>query len=290
MHLPVLEKEVIDSLQVKERETVIDCTMGFGGHAKKLIEKIGSEGKFLGIEYDPENYQRLINSFNGKNIIIVNNSYINLKEICKENDITSADKILIDLGMSSWHIDSSKRGFSFLKDEQLDMRYNPNEGITAKDILNNWKEKDLENILNKYGEEKFSKKISKEMVKERRSKEIRTTSDLIEILKKSIPERFQHSKKHFATRTFQALRIAVNDELNNLEKFLPQALEILNKKGRLAVISFHSLEDRIVKEYFKNQSKHQFKLVVQKPITPTEGEININPRSRSAKLRIIEKL
>lgn len=291
MHIPVLEKEVIEYLQTKEGETVIDCTMGFGGHSTLLLNEIGSKGKLLGIEYDPENYQRLVEKFKEENVIVVNGSYINLKEILKENNISFVDRILIDLGMSSWHIDSSKRGFTFLKDEELDMRYNLNEGISAKEILNNWKEKDLETIFNKYGEERFSKKIAQNIIKKRKEKEIKRVSDLLEILKISIPKRFIHGKKHFATKVFQALRIAVNNELDNLEKFLPQAMEVLNKRGRLAVISFHSLEDRIVKQYFKDQSKHQFiKLVVQKPLVPSEKEINRNPRSRSAKLRIIEKL
>jgi 16S rRNA (cytosine1402-N4)-methyltransferase len=291
MHIPVLEKEVIEQLQTKKGETVVDCTMGFGGHSKLLLNEIGSKGTLIGIEYDPENYERLVEKFKEKNVIIVNTSYANLKKLLKEIEVPSVDRILIDLGMSSWHIDSSGRGFTFLKDEELDMRYNVNEGISAKDILNKWDEKELEDIFNKYGEEQFSKKIAQNIVKRRKDKKIERVSDLLEILKVSIPKRHIHQNRHFATKVFQALRIAANDELSSLEKFLPQAIEALNKGGRLAVISFHSLEDRIVKQFFNNQCKHQFvELVVQKPLVPSEEEINRNPRSRSAKLRIIEKL
>jgi len=193
--------------------------------------------------------------------------------------------------MSSWHLDERGRGFSFLKNESLEMRYNPENSLTAEKIVNYWSKSEIEKILWEYGEEKFSRKIAENIINFRQLKPVKTTFQLVEIIKKAIPSWYQHKKIHFATRTFQALRIAVNDELNNLEKALPQATEILKPGGKIVIISFHSLEDRIVKNFFKNKSeKGELKLLTKKPIRSTKEEIKINPRSRSAKLRAAEKL
>jgi len=218
-------------------------------------------------------------------LILVNDSYVNLAETVRKQRFKPVSGILFDLGFSSWHLEESGRGFSFEKNEPLDMRYNPENPLTAEKIVNNWSEREIEKILREYGEERFTKRIAREIIQERKIKPIKTTFQLVETIKKSTPIWYHHRRIHPATRTFQALRIAVNDELNNLKKALPQAVEILEKDGRLAVISFHSLEDRIVKNFFREN----LKILTKKPIRPSLEEIEINPRSRSAKLRVGQK-
>jgi len=290
MHIPVLQKEVIKYLEPKPNENFIDCTIGEGGHTLAILEKNAPKGKVLGIELDPELYKKLLKS-DFDRLILVNDSFVNLKEITKKVKFRQVSGILFDLGMSSWHLEESGRGFSFLKNESLEMRYNPENSLTAEKIVNYWSKSEIEKILWEYGEEKFSRKIAENIINFRQLKPVKTTFQLVEIIKKAIPSWYQHKKIHFATRTFQALRIAVNDELNNLEKALPQATEILKPGGKIVIISFHSLEDRIVKNFFKNKSeKGELKLLTKKPIRSTKEEIKINPRSRSAKLRAAEKL
>ena len=290
MHIPVLQKEVIKYLVPKPNENFIDCTIGEGGHTLAILEKNAPKGKVLGIELDPELYKKLLKS-DFDRLILVNDSFVNLKEITKKVKFRQVSGILFDLGMSSWHLEESGRGFSFLKNESLEMRYNPENSLTAEKIVNYWSKSEIEKILWEYGEEKFSRKIAENIINFRQLKPVKTTFQLVEIIKKAIPSWYQHKKIHFATRTFQALRIAVNDELNNLEKALPQATEILKPGGKIVIISFHSLEDRIVKNFFKNKSeKGELKLLTKKPIRSTKEEIKINPRSRSAKLRAAEKL
>ncbi|MFA5228527.1 MAG: 16S rRNA (cytosine(1402)-N(4))-methyltransferase RsmH [Candidatus Paceibacterota bacterium] len=273
MHIPVLLKEVID--QIEANKNYIDCTLSFGGHTKEILKKNKPEGKVLGIEIDKEIFEKTIKD---DRLIAINDSYINLKEIIEKNNFKDVSGILLDAGMSSYHIDSSKRGFSFNKDEPLLMNYG--NGISAEEIINEYDENEIERILREYGEEKFSKKIAKKIIEERKRRKIKSTLQLVEIIKRIVPG----SKINPATRTFQALRIEVNQELENLKKVLPQALEVLNSKGKLMIISFHSLEDRIVKNFIKDNQ-----LELNKPIVPGEEEIKINPRSRSAKLRIIVK-
>ena len=289
MHLPVLQKEVIEYLDPKPNENFIDCTFGLGGHALTILEKIGPEGKVLGIELDRELYNQLKEKCSRWNLqqrlILVNDSYSNLKEIVKRENFKKVSGILFDLGFSSWHLAESKRGFSFLRDEILDMRYNPKNPLTAEKILNDWPRQKIEKILREYGEEKFNKRIAKGIVETRKLKSIKTTFQLVAVIKKATPSWYHHRRIHPATRTFQALRIAVNDELNNLKKALPQALEVLEKGGKLVVISFHSLEDRIVKKFFSEN----LKVLTKKPIRPSLEEIKINPSSRSARLRVGEK-
>ena len=223
-------------------------------------------------------------------LILVCDNYSNLKNIAENYDFHPVSGILIDLGMSSWHVDDSKKGFSFLRDEPLDMRYGSNN-LTAEMIVNEYDKEELENIFKNYGEEIYAERIAENISLKRKIRPIKTTSELAEIINQSIPLKFQRGKINPATRVFQAIRIAVNDELNNIKKALPTAVEILAQGGRLAVISFHSLEDRIVKNFFKDQnSAGRIKILTKKPITPGQEEIKSNPRSRSAKLRVIEKI
>jgi len=312
IHIPVLKKEVLEFLDPKPNENFIDCTIGSGGHAAAILKKNGPQGKLLGIELDSEIYRVVKDkmaefpiSLNSARITgskatgsyfqfsnrttLINDSYTNLKEIVESCKFGPVHGILFDLGMSSWHIDESGKGFSFMRDEPLDMRYNQEGELTAEEIINKWPEREIEKILREYGEERFSRRIAQKIAEER--KPIKTTLQLVDIIRKAVPKKFQHQQIHYATRTFQALRIAVNDELNNLKKGLPQAVDILTRGGRLVVISFHSLEDRIVKNFFREKAKGEtLKILTKKSIKPTEQEIKINPRSRSAKLRAAIKI
>jgi 16S rRNA (cytosine1402-N4)-methyltransferase len=284
-HKPVLLKEVIECLKVEKNKNYIDCTIGEGGHAIEILKKNGPRGKVLGIEIDPELYKKLKGE-KLERLILVNDSYCNLEKIVKKLNFKKVAGILFDLGISSWHLEKSKRGFSFLREEPLDMRFDPNQSLTAEKILNEWSEREIEKILKDYGQEKFAKKISRMICKERKAKPIKTTHQLVKILERATPVWYQRKRIHFATKTFQALRIAVNKELDNLKNALPKALEVLESEGRLAIISFHSLEDRIVKNFFKeNFKKGLIKIITKKPIRPSFEEIKKNPRSRSAKLR-----
>jgi len=293
MHIPVLQKEVLEYFDPKPNENFIDCTTGEGGHTLALLEKVLPEGKILGIDWSEE----LIKSFNfqvpssKKNIILVCDNFANLKEIVRREKFKSISGILFDLGMSSWNLEKSGRGFSFLRNEPLDMRYNPLNPLTAEKIVNYWSEIEIEKLLREYGEERFSEEIAQKIIQARKFKSIKNTFHLVKIVSDAVPTWYQHKKMHFATKTFQAIRITVNDELNNLEKVLPQTIEILKSGGRLIIISFHSLEDRIVKNFYKNQSKNGLiKILTKKPAEPGREEIRINPRSRSAKLRAAVKI
>lgn len=261
-----------------------------------ILEKNGLSGKVLGIDRDPT----IIKNLELKNrLILVNDSYANLKKITERYNF-KPDGILFDLGMSSWHLEESKRGFSFQKDEPLDMRYSDvidfsrslkiHYQETAEKIVNTWSEEKIEEILREYGGERFAKRIAKRICEIRKVKPIKTTFQLKEIIRRAFPKRYKFGKIHFATRTFQALRIAVNQELENLKIVLPQALDILEPSGRLVVISFHSGEDRIVKNFFRDQAKQGLlRILTKKPVEPSEEEVRINPRSRSAKLRAVIK-
>lgn len=294
VHIPVLQKEVIKYLDPKPNENFVDCTFDGGGHALMILERSG-KGKVLGIDYDEEILktakERISKAGYEKRTIVACDNYANLKLIIDNCKFKSISGILLDLGMSSWHIEDSKRGFSFSKNERLDMRYGADNPLTAEKILNYWSEQEIERVLREFGEEGFSEQIAKTIIGARKMKPIRTTFQLVEVIKMALPSKFLHQKIHFATRTFQALRIAVNSELDNLKKVLPQALEALDKNGRLVVISFHSLEDRIVKNFFRDKESEQLITVVtKKPITPSDEEIRINPRSRSSKLRAAIKI
>jgi len=294
MHLPVLQKEAIRYLEPKSNENFIDATFGEGGHGLKILEVIKPQGKLLGIEIDPELYEITKKRLEQENpriferLILVNDSYLNLPKIIEEYQFRPVHGVLFDLGMSLWHIKESKRGFSFQRDEPLDMRFNPQANrLTAFEIVNYWEKEKIEKILREYGEEKFAKKIAENIEETRRIKPIRTTFDLIKIIQESIPLALQRKLKiHPATRTFQAFRIAVNRELSTLEETLSFLPKILDKGAKIVVISFHSLEDRIVKKKFlEAKEKGLLKILTKKPVVPAKEEIILNPSSRSAKLR-----
>jgi len=294
VHIPVLKKEVLNYLNPGQNENFVDCTIGEGGHTKLILEKNLPLGRVLGIDLDPaqiESDKWLMADYKER-LILENNSYVNLKEIVERLNFLPVNGILLDLGMSSVHLDKSTKGFSFQLDQSLDMRYDDRlNDLTAEKILNDWAEDKIKKIIEEYGEEKFARKIAKQIVEERKKGRIKSTFQLVKIIKEAIPARFQGGKIHCATRTFQALRIAVNDELGNVEKVLPQALSVLSAGGRLAVISFHSLEDRIVKNFFNQKSKEGLiKILTKKPIIAEATEQRENARSRSAKLRVAIKI
>ncbi|MBN2198177.1 16S rRNA (cytosine(1402)-N(4))-methyltransferase RsmH [Candidatus Wolfebacteria bacterium] len=289
MHIPVLLKETIEILNPKKGEFFIDGTLGGGGHAMAVIENINSGGVFLGIDWDNELLEKFgleIRNLKleGK-IILINGNYADIPEILEENELPKADGLLIDLGFSSQQLESGK-GFSFMKDEPLDMRYNKETGLTAAEVINSFSEVQLADIFWRYGEEKFNRKIAKRIIEERRKNRILTTFELAKIIEKSIL--FNRGKLNPATKVFQALRICVNDELGNLERLLRNIDKILKKGSRLVIISFHSLEDCLVKKYFRELAKkNKAEILTKKPIKPSKEEIINNPRSRSAKLRAI---
>lgn len=290
IHKPVLIKEVLKYLAPTQNENFVDCTIGEGGHSEEVLKLNGPEGKVLGIDLDPLQITSAawLKAQFSERIILVNESYVNLREIVERKNFQPINGILLDLGMSSAQLEGTEKGFSFKLAQALDMRYNDHTGfLTAERIVNEWPEKEIEKILKNYGEEKFAKKIAKNIAEKRKTGRIKTTFQLIEIIKGSVSPAYQKAKIHYATRTFQALRIAVNDELENIKKVLPEALDLLAPGGRLVVISFHSLEDRIVKEFFK---KAKVKILTKKPVTAGSDEIKKNARSRSAKLRAVVKL
>lgn len=291
-HEPVLTKEVLQYLDPKPNENIIDATIGEAGHSIEILKRISPSGILLGIDLDPlqiENAKIRTADFKERTIL-VNDSYTKVAEIIKEKNLNPVNGILADIGVSSWQLEESRRGFSFLKNEILDMRYNIQGTLTAKKIVNEYPEAEIEKILREHGEEKFSKQIAKKIVKERKIREIESTFELKDVIEKAIPAKFRYQRISFATRTFQALRIAVNGELDNLKEFLPRAIEALDSDGRLVVISFHSLEDRIVKNFFKEQEKENIiKILTKKPVIADSEELLKNPRSGSAKLRAIVK-
>ena len=293
IHTAVLKKEVLQYLNPKANENFIDGTIGEAGHTLLILEKNKPEGRILGIDQDLQQIENSrLQTVNFKSrIILVNDSYSNLKEIVEKTNFKPINGILLDLGYSSWQLEQSTRGFSFNKDEILDMRYNMQNILTAEKIVNEYPKDTIQKILQDYGEEKFARQIAKKIEEQRKIKRIQSTFQLKNIIEKSVPLKFRHGKINFATRSFQALRIAVNEELDNLTKVLPDALSVLSSQGRLVVISFHSLEDRIVKTFFKNELKEGIiKILTPKPIMATSEEILVNARSRSAKLRALIKL
>ena len=293
MHVPVLLKEVIDYLNTRADKNFIDATVGEGGHGLAILKKNGPNGRLMGIEIDSGVYESLKENMAEmvERVVLVNDSYINLEKIVKKNDFKPVHGILFDLGMCSWHLDVSGKGFSYLKDEPLDMRFDSESDLTAAEIINTWDIKKIEEILREFGEEKYVYRISLAIKEARKKERIIGTQQLVDILKRTLPKYYDNRKIHFATRTFQALRIAVNNELQTIEEGLEQAIKILEPNGRIVVISFHSLEDRIVKNIFREKAKiGELSILTKKPITPCLEEIKNNSRSRSAKLRAAEKI
>jgi 16S rRNA (cytosine1402-N4)-methyltransferase len=299
-HVPVLLGEVIESLQLKPGMNVIDGTLGDGGHSEKILEATAPNGKVLGIDADPESLLRakqFLYAF-GPRVIFVRDNSSRIKEIVAENAFAPVNGILLDLGWSSPQFEERGRGFSFLKDEPLNMRYpGDTDEPGAADILNTNTEEELEIIFREYGEESLSKEIAKAIVEIRKTKAIERTTDLVNCILDVYRKKLKSTKDipwvgglHPATKVFQALRIAVNHELEVVEKIIPEAAEVLAPGGRLAIITFHSLEDRIVKHSFKEMENKGFKLITKKPIVCGEKEYEENTRARSAKLRVIEKI
>jgi len=294
MHVPVMRKQVLDYLSPSRNENFIDCTFEQSGHSLAILKRNRPNGKVLAIERDPELYKQFQErgKADKQRLVLVNDTYANLKQIVKQTGFPSIKGILMDLGMSSWHLDESGKGFSFQKDEPLDMRYDPDStSLTAYDIVNSYTEEDITEILKEYGQEKLSKQISRKIVEKRKEKPIRTTLDLVEIIWLAMPGRYRRGKIHPATKTFQALRIKVNEEIEELKKGLVQAVDVLEEQGCLVVISFHSLEDREVKKFFKRGAQlNILEILTKKPLIADDQEIKVNPRARSAKLRVVRKL
>ena len=296
MHAPVLLKEVIEYLKPEPGDIILDATIDGGGHAEAIMQKIGKTGTLIGIDQDAvilENLKSQISNLKN-NVILINGNFRNLDELLKNNNIEKIDGAIFDLGTSMLQLEESGRGFTFQKNEPLLMTYKSDINSTdliAQDIVNKWSEKDIADILYKYGEERFSRRIAKNIVDIRERKEIKTTFDLSEIIRLSVPSFYRNNQRlNCCTKTFQALRIAVNDELNAIEEGLSRVWKLLSAESRLVVISFHSLEDRIVKNFFKEKSKKEEGLILtKKPIIPSQEEIISNFSSRSAKLRAIEK-
>jgi 16S rRNA (cytosine1402-N4)-methyltransferase len=302
LHKPVLYKEIIHALQPKNRGRYIDGTLGAGGHARGILEACAPDGRLLGLDVDLQALAiaRETLAPYGKRAELAQASYTSLLEEMKHIGWDAVDGIVLDLGISSMQLDEPARGFSFQQEAPLDMRFDTGHGMTAAELINSAPEHEIADILFRYGEEPQARRIARGIVRDR---PVMTTGQLAEIVKRASP---RHSRMHPATRTFQALRIAVNDELGNLEKALPRAVQALRPGGRLAVISFHSLEDRMVKDYFRSESRDRINPpyeqiyevesrarlneVNRKPVTPGPEEIDENPRARSAKLRVAEKL
>ena len=286
-HISVLVNECIQYLVTKKDGIYVDCTAGEGGHIKAICEYCEDQAKIIGVDIDHEVLQIAEQKLKDhlKNVKLIKAPYQNIDIVLAGLGIEKVDGFLMDLGVSTFQLKAEDRGFSFLKEEPLDMRMDPESEVTAADIVNNYTEESLRQIIFEYGEEKrFAYKIAKSIV---RNRPINTTSELVNAVRKALPNSEVYKRKiHFATKTFQAIRIEVNNELKNLEEALSKFEKLLNKKGRVVIITFHSLEDRIVKNFFK--SNDNYNLITSKPLLPSEIEQNKNPRSRSAKLRIAE--
>ncbi|MBU3922962.1 16S rRNA (cytosine(1402)-N(4))-methyltransferase RsmH [Patescibacteria group bacterium] len=290
MYIPVLLDKVIEYLRPRPGKNFIDCTLGQAGHARAILEQTKPDGKVLGIDADFDSLKRLKEY---KGLIIAHGNFKDLEKIVQKNNFKPINGILFDLGLSSWQIDESEKGFTFKKDEPLNMILNSSQEVNAQEILNTWPEESLIEIFQKYGEEKFSRRIVRQIVSYRRLSPIRTTFQLKEAIRRAVPisEKGRGRLNRVCARIFQSLRIVINDELENLKQALEQSLEIINPKARIVVISFHSLEDRIVKRFFKEKElQGKIKILTKKPLIADEIEMNLNPRSRSAKLRAAQKI
>ena len=289
-HIPVLAKEAIEALAVQPGGRYIDCTLGAGGHATAILEKSSPGGQLLGIDADPEAIkvaEARLEAY-ADSALLVNENFADLEAVCIKHDFLPVHGILFDLGLSSLQLNGYGRGFSFQRDAPLDMRFSPSQEVTAADIVNTYSEAELANLIKTYGEESHSYKIARYIVQQR---PIETTLQLAQTIEQAA--RGRRGRIHPATKTFQALRIAVNQELDNLEVALKQAINLLGFEGRLVVISYHSLEDRVVKQFMRQESSSdnpRLRLVHKRVIIPSEAEVQLNPRSRSAKLRAAERI
>ena len=305
VHVSVLLDEVITALQPRPGGRFIDCTVGLGGHAAAILEEISPSGRLFGIDADPDaiNISKDRLSDYSETVTLVNDNFINLEAISKRYHIHPVDGILFDLGVSSLQLDTAERGFSFHLDAHLDMRFNPEQGLTASDIVNRFSEQELAKLIERYGEERHSRRIARSIIQNR---PIATTAELAQSVQQALAGSTRRGRIHPATRIFMAFRIAVNNELQNLELALKQTPNLLRPGGRLSVISYHSLEDRIVKQFMRHAATTclcppgtvicscghvpTLKLISRKVIKPTSLETESNPRSRSARLRIAERL
>lgn len=303
-HVPVLLKECIEGLAIKPDGIYVDGTLGGAGHSSQIVKQISKKGLLLGIDRDEEAIcvaKERLKEFS--NVQFVHDNHDNIKQILSKLEIPAVDGILLDLGVSSYQLDEKNRGFSYMQESQLDMRMDKSATLTAKEVVNTYAEEKLANLIYEYGEEKFSRRIAKNICEYRKTKEIETTAELVKIIEKSVPRK--NGEGHPAKRTFQAIRIEVNDEIKPLYRTILDSIEMLKPQGRLCVITFHSLEDRAVKNAFLEAegkctcppglpycmcgAKKLGKIITKKPILPSEQEMQTNSRSKSAKLRIFEK-
>lgn len=306
-HVSVLYDECIENLNIDPQGIYVDGTLGGGGHASGICQALGEEGTLIGIDRDRDALnaaEERLKSYPCKKIFVQSN-YADIKDVLNQLGIDEIDGALLDLGVSSFQLDNEERGFSYMKDAPLDMRMSQDDTFTAWEVVNHYTEKDLVNIIKTYGEEKWASRIAKFIVQARKEQPIESTGQLVDIIKAAIPASARRDGPHPAKRTFQAIRIEVNDELGQLERAVSEFCDVLADKGRLCIITFHSLEDRIVKNLFNTRANPctcpkefpvcvcgkvaDIKKVTGKPILPTEEEIETNPRSRSAKLRVAEK-
>jgi len=291
-HLPVLVDEVTFLLRPRRGGWVVDGTVGMGGHAERLLERAGPRARLLGLDHDPEALARARQRLSrfGDRVVLTQGSFRHLATHAGAAGVTEADAVLLDLGLSSYQLDESARGFSFQGDEPLDMRFDPAQGPTAAELLNCLPQEELARILFEYGDETQARRIARRIVEQRARAPFATTADLVAVVKRSVPRAAWSRRTHVATRTFQALRMAVNDEPGALREALPQAAALLAIGGRLGVISFHSGEDRIVKRMFRSLEPTGFGELEPSPIEPDPDEVRHNPRARSAKLRVLARL
>ncbi len=306
MHISVLLEEAISSLNLRDDSIIVDATLGYGGHSSNILKRIKS-GHLFAFDQDSEAIKYSTDKLDkiGTNFTIIKSNFVFMKEELEKLNITKVDGVLFDLGVSSPQLDNKERGFSYHQDAKLDMRMDQSKDFSAYDVVNTYKKEELANIFKKYGESKFANNIAKKIVEYREKKNIETTLELVEVIKTAVPMKFRIDK-HPARQIFQAIRIEVNNELDIIENSLSQALDLIKVGGRVSVITFHSLEDRIVKRYFKEKTSidkkvqglpnipeeylPDFKLVSTKAIVPSEDELEKNPRARSAKLRVIERV
>lgn len=307
-HVSVLLDETIENLDIKPDGIYVDGTLGGAGHAREVCKRLGENGRFIGIDQDEEAIAvstKRLEEF-GEKVTIVKNNYVHMKQVLQAQGIDKVDGIVLDLGVSSYQLDNAERGFSYMEDAPLDMRMDREQPITAKDIVNRYPEAELVRIIKDYGEERYARNIARNILREREKKEIETTGQLVDIIRSSMPAKARNGKGHPAKRTFQAIRIECNQELEVLREALDDMIELLNEGGRLCIITFHSLEDRMVKNSFRKAEqpctcppdfpvcvcgkKSKGKVVTRKPILPSEEEIKENSRSKSAKLRVFKKV